>query len=141
MNDPTGFEGIERRAREVFDASVAAMDTGTRSRLHRARQRALARASRPARAVAAPLRWSNWAPVGALAAAVLAAALLLRGPLDGGDARPGPTAATPATLTQGTIEIIAAGDEFEIATSDEALEFYRWAEQATANVGKSEGQS
>ena len=29
--------------------------------------------------------------------------------------------------------LIAAGDEFEIATADEALEFYRWVEQATTN--------
>lgn len=137
MNDDSRLEQFERRAREAFDASVDAMDAGTRSRLDQARHRAVAAASsRVARAT--PVRWVSWAPVGALAASVLAAALLLRGPSQDGP-EPRPMAATPATLTQGTIEIIAAGDEFEIATADEALEFYRWVEQATASGG--EGRS
>ena len=131
MKDESRPGQFESRAREVFDASIEAMDAGTRSRLRQSRQRAVEEASSLA-ARAARERWTSWVPVGALAAGVLAAALLLRSPLPGGP-QPRPMAATPATLTQGTIEMIAAGDEFEIATADEALEFYRWVEQATTN--------
>jgi len=128
MKDQSGSAQFERHAREAFDASIEAMDAGTRSRLRQARHRAVdAATKRHAR------EWMSWAPVGALAAGVLAAALLLRSPLPGGSQPPPPMAATPATLTQGTIEMIAAGDEFEIATADEALEFYRWVEEATSN--------
>ena len=132
MNDDNRFEQFERRAREAFDASVAAVDAGTRSRLGRARHQAVAAVTSARAGRLGDVRWAGWAPVGAVAAGVLAAALLLRGPSQGGP-EPSATAATPATLTQGTIEIIAAGDEFEIATDDEALEFYRWVGQATAN--------
>ncbi|HET7204745.1 MAG TPA: hypothetical protein VFI92_15400 [Steroidobacteraceae bacterium] len=131
MKDESRPDQFERRAREAFDASIEAMDADTRSRLRQSRHRAVAAATQP--------RWKSWAPVGALAAGVLGAALLLRGPSPEGP-RPRPMAATPATLTQGTIEMIAAGDEFEIATADEALEFYRWVEQATTN-GAGEGRS
>lgn len=133
MKDESRPEQFERRAREAFDASIEALDTRTRSRLRQSRHRAVDAASAHARA-----RWMSWAPVGALAAGVLGAVLLLRGPSQVGP-QPRPMAATPATLTQGTIEMIAAGDEFDIATADEALEFYRWVEQATANGG--EGRS
>ena len=137
MKDESRPGHFESRAREVFDASIEAMDGPTRSRLMQSRHRAVEAASSLA-ARAARERWTSWVPVGALAAGVLAAALLLRGPSPDGSPSPS-VAATPATLTQGTIEMIAAGDEFEIATADEALEFYRWVEEATANGG--EGRS
>lgn len=137
MKDESRPGHFESRAREAFDASIEAMDAGTRARLRQSRHRAVEEASARA-ARAARERWTSWLPVGALAAGVMGAALLLRGPSQVGP-QPRPMAATPATLTQGTIEMIAAGDEFEIATADEALEFYRWVEQATANGG--EGRS
>lgn len=128
-------DGFERRARAAFDASVDALDGATRSRLNRARQRALAHAL-PAADRVPGARWAGWAPAGALAVGVLGAALLLRGPSGGGP--DGGLAATPATLTQGTVEMIAAGEEFEIATADEALDFYRW---VATNRNGTEGRS
>lgn len=141
MSDENGrdVEGFERRAREAFAASADAVDAATRVRLGQARQRALAAVARPHRSAWARGGW-GWAPVGALAAGVLAAALLLRGP---GEARrdTGPVAANPATLAQEPIELFAAGDEFEIATADEDLEFYEWVEQATSDNSNGNGQS
>ncbi len=138
MKDQSRPGSFESRAREVFDASIEAMDAGTRSRLRQSRHRAVDKAL-VLEARAARERWTSWVPVGALAAGVVAAALLLRSPVPGGS-QPRPMAASPATLTQGTIEMIAAGDEFEIATADEALEFYRWVEHATT-TGGAEGRS
>lgn len=131
------FEDLERRARQAFDASVDSLDARTLSRLNQARRRALA-ASAPGPQRSG--RWWAWAPAGALAASVLAAALLLRGPTEVG---PGtdPAAANPAALTQEPLEMLAAGEEFEIATDDEDLEFYRWVEQATADVTNGKGRS
>ena len=61
---------FERKARDVFDASVEALDANTRSRLNQARQAALA-----AGAAAPPPAWRAWAPAGAVAAALVAAIL------------------------------------------------------------------
>lgn len=143
MNDQTerDFEGFERRVREAFDASVEAVDRSTRARLEQSRRRAIAAATTPG---SSRTDWSvragwRWASAGALAAGVLAAALLLRGP-GMADRDAAPVAANPATLVQEPIEILAAGDEYEIATADEELEFYEWVEQATTSNGGN-GQS
>ena len=82
--------------------------------------------------------WTTWAPAGALAASVLVAALLMRGPT--GDERPSPVASHPAALGHEPLEMLAAGEEFEIATSDEELEFYEWVEVAAVADTSTNGQ-
>jgi hypothetical protein len=130
-----GPDAFERRARAAFDASVDALDAGARSRLNQARQQALAAAAarQPQGLRSSDRRWyGTWAPVGALAAAVFAAALLLRAPVDG-PTSPAQGAASPA---QGeSLEMLAADEDFAIATSEEDLEFYAWVELATAATG------
>jgi hypothetical protein len=135
--DETGFSELERRARAAFDASVESVDAQARSRLNQARQRAVAAVSgAPARQ--ARRGWTTWAPAGALAAGVLVVALLMRGPT--GDERPPPVASHPAALGQEPLEMLAAGEEFEIATSDEELEFYEWVEVAAVVDTATNGQ-
>ena len=135
MNDhreDTDFGNLERRARTAFDASVEAVDARTRSRLNYARQRAVAAASGAASPRQRRQGWMTWAPAGALAAGVLAAVILVRGPasVEG----PAPVASHPAALGHEPLEMLAAGEEFEIATSDEELEFYEWVEVAAVVV-------
>jgi anti-sigma factor RsiW len=139
-----GLPNLERQARAAFDASVDSLDGATRSRLNQSRQRALAAAastaSGPARRPGPGRAWHTWAPAGALAAGVLATALLLRAPGNdpAQDAAVLATAAAPVAeeaAGEAPLEVLAAGDdEFEIATSDEELEFYAWIELAAADV-------
>ena len=140
MNDDREpeLQGLERRARDAFDASVDSLDAHTRSRLNQARQRALAAATAAHGSNDARRRWSAWAPAGALAAGVLVAALMLRGPVDG-DRAPAVAASHPAALAQEPLELLAAGEEFEIATSDEELEFYEWVEVAAVDAANGQG--
>src|SRR5262245_197545 len=112
---------FESRARAVFDESVETLDAEIRSRLNRARQAALA-APEPARAPA----WRSWAPVGAVAAAVVAA---VRWRMAG---------INDATQLQGNgdapieiVEIAAEGDDFELLTEDP--EFYTWVADQAGN--------
>jgi hypothetical protein len=133
--DESGPDAFERRARAAFDASVDSLDAGARSRLNQARQQALAAAAtRQPRAHRSTGRswYGTWAPAGALAAAVLAAALLLRTPAEG----PSAPIQSVASPTQGeSLEMLAADEDFAIATSEEDLEFYAWVELATAATG------
>ena len=120
MNAPRDKHGeteFERTARAMFDASIDSLDARTLSRLNQARHRALdaAAASRSRRRL-----WLMWAPAGALAAGVFAAALLLRGPIDD---------PTVAAETQAPVELLAAGEDLDIAAEAD-LEFYAWAEVA-----------
>ena len=118
---------LERKAREAFDASVEDLDAETRSRLNRARQAALA-AGETARAPA----WRSWAPVGAVAAAVVAA-VLWRVPGDGtgndGSSQVQANGGAPIDL----VEVVAEGEDLELMSED--LEFYSWAadQAATSN--------
>jgi hypothetical protein len=132
--DDTGFGEIERRARAAFEASVEALDAPTRSRLNQARQKAVARVAGASGAGRARRGWA-WLPAGAVAAGVLAAALLLRGP-----AEVEPVASHPAAIGHEPLEMLAAGEEFEIATSDEELEFYEWVEVAALADTATNGQ-
>ncbi len=113
---------FERKARDVFDASVEALDANTRSRLNQARQAALA-TSAPAR----PAAWRAWAPAGAVAAA-LVAALLWRVP---------GTGVSPHDANGGApievVEIAAEGEDFELMIEDP--EFYSWAADQTVSNG------
>jgi hypothetical protein len=123
---------IESRARSVFDASVDMLDAGTLSRLNQARQRALADAAgAPRRSIG-----RGWlVPAGAVAAGVLAAALLLRMPVDEGG-RAAPMASSPVA-TQESLEMLGADEAFDIAASGEDLEFYAWVASQTTGVGQS----
>lgn len=131
-----GFEAFERRAREVFDASVDSLDGATLSRLNQARQQAVAAAA-DARYVQ-PRGLGRWAVAGTLAASVLAAALLLRAPTSGVP-DPATVSTHPAAVGQEPLEMLAAGEEFDIATAAEDLEFYEWAEAATADTVNGQG--
>ena len=122
---------LERHARDLFKASVDDLDAATLSRLHRSRQQALDAIAGRKRT---GWRWTVWAPVGALAASVLAAVLLLRSPSETG--APVPVAATPtnADVRQDPLELLTAGEDLDLATEAD-LEFYVWVELETADNG------
>jgi hypothetical protein len=69
---------------------------------------------------------------------VLVAALMLRGPVDS-DRAPDVAGSQPAALAQEPLELLAAGEEFEIATSEEELEFYEWVEVAAVDAANGQG--
>ena len=122
---------LERHVRDLFKASVDDLDAATLSRLHRARQQALdATAGRKRTG----WQWTAWVPVGALAASVLAAVLLLRSPSETG--APVPVAVTPtnADVRQDPLELLTAGEDLDLATEAD-LEFYDWVELETADNG------
>jgi len=119
---------FERRAQEAFRRSVDDLDAATLSRLNRSRQKALEAARGSNRQ---GNRWLVWAPAGALAAAVLAAALLLRTTPD----TPATVAVSaPADTQPEAFDLLAAGEDFELATEAD-LDFYAWVELATADDG------
>ena len=122
---------LERHARNVFKASVDDLDAATLSRLNRSRQQALEAAAGRKRT---GWRWAAWAPVGALAASVLAAVLLLRSPSQTG--APAQVAATPTNVDvpQDPLELLTAGEDLDLATEAD-LEFYAWVELETADDG------
>ena len=110
---------FERRSRAAFDASVAALDGATCSRLTRARHAALAQVRR--RSAAA----SGWLPASALAAAVVAVTFWT-------SRDPAPMAGATATLASfDDLELLAAGEDFEMLDEDAA--FYAWAAEVAAD--------
>jgi len=115
MNTDERTEGFEQRAREAFNESAAALDAQTRARLNHARQSALDELRTPQRR-----SWRGWAPAGAFAVAILAAILLWRAP---DDAAP-PQVAEGGAAEVDVVEIVASGEDLELATED--LEFYEW---------------
>jgi hypothetical protein len=110
---------LERRSKQVFDASVAALDAATRSRLTRIRHTAL-----EALAPAPRYGWrSSLLPVGAVAAAALVAWFLVsRAPQIAPSADTGLQVASLSDL-----EILFAEEDLEML--DEELEFYGWLEE------------
>jgi len=112
---------FELKARDTFDASVESLDAEIRSRLNRARQAAVAD-SAPARAPA----WRSWAPVGAVAAA-LVAAVLWRVPGTGNSPQVQVNGEAPIEI----VELAAEGDDFELMTEDP--EFYSWVADQAGN--------
>ena len=119
MNDDVRRTETERRARELFDASVESLDAGTRSRLNRARQLALREA--------APVRrspWRGWVPLAAAASVAMLAVALWRLPGEGGGPAASGGEAVPAAEV---VEMLADGEEFDPVTEDP--EFYAWLEQ------------
>ena len=121
MNDRDGDmrdEALERRARELFDASVDGLDAETLSRLRRARQAAVAQLE-PRRRPA----WQGWLPVTAAASAAIVAVLVWRAPED--------TAPVVARSVNGdavdALELVAAGDDLDLVAED--LAFYAWLDE------------
>jgi len=112
---------FELKARDTFDASVESLDAEIRSRLNRARQAAVAD-SAPVRAPA----WRSWAPVGAVAAA-LVAAVLWRVPETGNSPQVQINGEGPIEI----VELAAEGDDFELMTEDP--EFYSWVADQAGN--------
>ena len=120
---------LEDRAKLLFDESVAALDAETRSKLTRARYRALE--GREAKAASA---WGpTWVPAGAVAAGVLAAMVLWQG--------------QPSVSTDPQSFDVAAVSDLEILLGDEELEmiaeleFYAWLDELgeIAPTGNAEG--
>jgi len=100
-------EKFSAAAKKVFDDSVDGLDAATLSRLNRGRQAALQAAGRSDK------RWSHWMPATGVAAALMIAIVMMRGP--------------------GAIDVIEAPvNDFEILMSEEdidlfeELEFYSW---------------
>ena len=113
MNEDRNETGLERRAKRAFDDSVAGLDGHTRSRLAQARAHALA-----AGAGSSPFAVRWLLPVGAAAAAALAAVLMLDGPLT-----PAPDVGLVAASD---LDILLDEEELELF---EELEFYAWLEE------------
>lgn len=106
-----------RRAREVFDASVDALDDETRARLGRARFAAVAATERRAR----PSPWLRWVPAVAVASTAVVAVLLWRAQ-DPSIPTAESTAEVDAQLE--AVEVLAAGEDLDLVEND--LEFYEW---------------
>jgi hypothetical protein len=116
MKEPA--ESFSRRAKDAFDDSVNSLDAATLSRLNRGRQAALQAVSQPDKT------WSHWVPATGIAAALMVAVVMTRGP--------------------GAIDVIEAPvSDFEILMSEEDialfedLEFYSWLDslEEEADVG------
>ena len=121
-------EALERRARELFEASVREVDARTASRLARARAAAVAELDahrRPA--------WQWAAPAAVAASAALVAVLLTRAP----GAPPAPVAASDAAAGIEALELLAAGDDLDLAAEDP--EFYAWLELAALDDPDGQG--
>ena len=112
---------FELKARDTFDASVESLDAEIRSRLNRARQAAVAD-SAPVRASA----WRSWAPVGAVAVALIAA-VMWRVPGTGNSPQLQINGEAPMEI----VELAAEGEDFELMTEDP--EFYSWVAQQAGN--------
>jgi len=105
---------FSRRARELFEHSVAGLDAATRSQLVRARHRAVEAAASRRRG------WRSFAPAGAVAAAALLGIALWLG----ADRVPVAPQAREAALPE-ALEFVAQADDAELLGDD--LEFYAWA--------------
>jgi hypothetical protein len=114
---------LERKSRAAFDESVESLDAASRSRLARARARALEQLQHRRMA------WSStWLPAGAAAAAALAAVMLWQG--EEGVA----PAAQPMLAALEDLDIVADVEDLDMFHEDE--EFYAWAvEQISDGVG------
>lgn len=113
--DDAHDEALERRARELFDSSVDALDAQTRSSLSRARQAAVAELESRRRSA-----WQWWVPAAVAASVALVAVLVWRSPVD-----------TPPALVQSgrgeavdALELVVAGDDLDLVS--EELAFYEW---------------
>ena len=112
-------EALERRARELFEASVREVDARAASQLARARAAAVAELD-PGRRPA----WQWATPVAVAASAALVAVLLMRTPEEAA----APVAASDAAAGLEALELLAAGEDLDLAAEDP--EFYAWLELA-----------
>lgn len=113
---------FELRSKQLFDQSTATLDAATRSRLTRARYRALEELAPAARY---GWRWPLL-PAGAVAATALVAWLLVS------QAPPTPdTGLQAASLND--LEILLSDEDLEML--DEELEFYGWLEEQPEFAG------
>ena len=107
-------DGFEQHTKELFDDGVAGLDAATRSRLTRARHRALEELQ-PSKA---RWRWS-FVPAGGVAVAALAVLLFVH------PRSPTETALQPSPL--GDLEILLSDEDLQML--DEDIEFYGWLEE------------
>lgn len=108
---------LEERTKLLFDEGVLSLDPQTRSKLTRARYRALEELE-----ASAPAGWRpRWIPAGVLAAGVLAVVMLWQG--------------QPAVSPETTAFDVAALSDLEIILGDgdlgmlQELEFYAWLDE------------
>ncbi len=135
LHDNRDAAELERHAREVFKASVDDLDSSTLARLNRSRQQALLAAAGRHRS---DWRWTLWAPVGVLAAGLLAAALLLQSPSQTGLPAQVAATTTSSNVQHESLELLTAGEDLDLATEAD-LEFYAWVELETAGDGDGVG--
>ncbi len=119
MNDDEMRE-LERKSRAAFDASVESQDAATRSRLARSRSRALEELHR--RRLGGS---SAWIPVGAAAAALVAALLWQH------EEGAVPEVPTAADVSFEDLEIVAGGEDLDMLSEDE--DFVAWAAEELAD--------
>jgi hypothetical protein len=149
MNEHSGERSdpdFERRLRATFDESLDGLDAGTLSRLNRSRQQAVEAAQRRGLRPSRP-GWVTWAPLGALAAGVLVAAVVWRMPhespapviaqADLAQAVVAPAVPSADTL-QEPLELLASGEDLDLAATAE-LDFYAWVELTTADAAEGAG--
>lgn len=119
MNDR--MQELERRSRAAFDGSVEALDVATRSRLARARAKALGELEHRR------MRWSStWIPAGAAAAAAVVGILLWQGERAAPD--------EPALAAVELLDLVAGADDLDMFEEDG--DFYAWAAgEAAGDVG------
>jgi hypothetical protein len=116
MSNDERWTEAERRARELFDASVDGLDGATRSRLNRARHAALAEAGR-----ARHNPWRTWLPAAAAASVAMLAVVLWRMPGESMDRSAASAEGTPAAEV---VELLATSEGIDVASEDP--EFYAW---------------
>jgi hypothetical protein len=116
MSNDERWTETERRARELFDASVDGLDGETRSRLNRARHAALAEVEHARRSP-----WRSWVPTAAAASVAMLAVVLWRMPGDSTDRSAASAEGTPAAEV---VELLATSEGIDVASEDP--EFYAW---------------
>ena len=116
MSNDERWTETERRARELFDASVDGLDGETLSRLNRARHAALAEVDHARRSP-----WRAWVPAAAAASVAMLAVVLWRMPGDSADRSAASAEGTPAAEV---VELLATSEGIDVASEDP--EFYAW---------------
>ncbi len=138
-NQERELTGTEKRARELFEASVESLDGNARARLAAARRAAVAEVRQPQ-----GLAWRSWAPAAAMASAALVAVLLWRaqGPESptAADVIAADVVAADATAVDASfapVELLANGDDLGLVEND--LVFYEWLDANGFEAGGSSG--
>jgi hypothetical protein len=115
MSNDNDGSNFERRAKRAFDDSVAALDAATRSKLTRARHRALEE-----QASSRDRGWrSSLVPAGTLAATAIVAWLVVW--------QVPPPTPDMSTAALPDLEILLGEEDLQML--DEEIEFYGWLEE------------